>query len=241
MDAIASRPDASVIQLRRGGGLAPLPEAVRPEPRRIVLAIGAHPDDIELGCAAALARYRAEGLITHGLVLTRGERGADCHDHELAGDIRVDEATRAASVLGLDSLEVLEYPDGRLTSCEIDVRGAIEATIVRLQPDIVITHNRFDLHSDHRVVASVSLEAARSVPTLLCYENASTPPDFKPNMFVDVTTYVDCKIDAIRCHETQRNKPYIGADLVRSMARVRGYQARVTYAEAFEAVRVRWA
>jgi LmbE family N-acetylglucosaminyl deacetylase len=207
---------------------------------RVVLAIGAHPDDIELGCAGALARYRAEGLATHGLIVTHGERGLDGRGNHLTAGARTGEATRAAAVLGLQTLQVLEHPDGRLPEHEMAIRNDLESVIRRLQPDIVLTHNRHDPHADHRIVAALSLEAARGVPNVLCYENPTTPPDFQPNLYVDVSGYLDTKVVALRCHDSQSGKPYIGEDLIRSMARVRGYQARVTFAEAFEAIRVRW-
>jgi LmbE family N-acetylglucosaminyl deacetylase len=83
-----------------------------------------------------------------------------------------------------------------------------------------------------------TMEAARRVPTILCYENPNTPPDFQPNCYIDVSLYLEYKIKALKCHASQTaSRPYLEEDVVHSLARVRGRQARLRAAEAFEAVR----
>lgn len=146
---------------------------------------------------------------------------------------------RGARVMKLDSLAVLNFPDTQLKSRREDLKQAVEEAMRRLKPEVVLTHNRHDLHGDHRAVFAVTLEASRHVPNVLCYENPNTPPRFKPNFFVDVSRYLDAKIEALNCHATQRQKPYFSPHLVRSLARVRGNQGRVLFAEGFEAIRVR--
>lgn len=202
---------------------------------RVVLAIGAHPDDIEFGCGAALRRYREAGYRTHGLILSCGEAGLD----RVAGEgTRVQEAKRGARVMKLESLTVLNFPDTQLQSRREDLKRAIEECMRLLSPDAVLTHNRHDLHGDHRTVFAATIEAGRHVPNVLCYENPNTPAHFKPNFFVDVSRYLDAKIAALNCHASQRRKPYFSPHLVRSMARVRGNQGLVEFAEGFEAIRM---
>lgn len=209
----------------------------KPAKKLIILAVGAHPDDIELGCGAALLRYKVEGHETHGIVFSSGEGGV--HDAlRINVNPRKKEAEKGARVMKLDSLTILEFPDTKLGSRQDDIKRAIEEVSRQLHPDLVFTHNRHDLHCDHHAVFLATLEAARRVPTILCYENPNTPPNFQPNCFIDVSLYLDYKIKALKCHSSQtRSRPYLEEDVVHSLARVRGRQARLRAAEAFEAIR----
>jgi LmbE family N-acetylglucosaminyl deacetylase len=211
--------------------------APKAQKKMIILALGAHPDDIELGCGAALLRYKVEGHETHGLVFSIGEGGL--HDpKQQNNNPRKREAERGSRVMHLDSLTVLEFPDTKLSTMQADIRRAIEERTRQLHPDLIFTHNRHDLHRDHHAVYLATMEAARRVPTLLCYENPNTPTSFQPNFFIEVSLYLEHKIKALKCHASQHSsRPYMEEDLVNSLARVRGGQARLRAAEAFEAIR----
>jgi LmbE family N-acetylglucosaminyl deacetylase len=213
--------------------LTPPPQAAS---RGVLLAVGAHPDDIEFGCGATLASYADMGYAAHGLVLTRGENGVGQGHGRFS---REQEAMAGARRMGLASLNIHRFPDARLASRRDGVKSAIELAIQRLQPDVVLTHTGADLHFDHRLVHQATLEGARNVPTLLCYENPNTPPDFQPSLFVDVSSHIGRKVEALYQHVSQHSRPYLNAELVRGIARARGQQARVVYAEAFEVIRMR--
>jgi len=207
----------------------------RPVRNQVVLAIGAHPDDIEFGAGATLLHYREQGCRTYGLVLTNGERG-NGNDGET--DSRTREARQSAQVIALLELRLLSFPDTRLHICKADVRRVIESALRELSPDVILTHTPHDVHSDHKTVFEVTREAARGAYTILCYENPNTPPEFKPDYFVDVSDYLDDKIKALARHKTQSQKPYTDPKVIRAAAAFRGAQARVKYAEAFETLRV---
>lgn len=207
----------------------------RPQRQKTVLAIGAHPDDIEFGCGATLLRMRDEGAATYGLVLTGGERG---HDEDKENGVRVEEASSAARVLALCDIEVHNFPDTSLHEHKAEIRKTIEDVLARWRPDVIFTHNAHDVHTDHRTVHDAAREAARGACTILCYENPNTPPGFKPGYFYDVGNYIDGKIAALACHKTQMGKSYAASDVVRAMAGFRGTQARVPMAEGFEVMRV---
>lgn len=206
----------------------------RPARRQVVLAIGAHPDDIEFGCGATLLRYREEGCDTHGLVLTGGERGNDGNG---AADRR-QEAYASAQVIALSDLQLCDFPDAGLGVHRGAIKDTIEAAVTRIQPDIVFTHTPNDLHSDHKVVFEATREAVRGACTILCYENPNTPPGFNPQYYVDTTGYLEDKITALAYHKSQSGKSYLDPEVVRGAAAFRGTQAKVKYAEAFEVVRV---
>ena len=193
---------------------------------RAVLAVGAHPDDIELGAGGLLRRLKEEGARVYGMVMSEGEKGAPETSR------RADEARAAARVLGLDDLWILDFPDTRLRDCIPGMRSAIEARLAELGIDLVVTHSLREIHGDHVAVFEAAKEAARRC-SLMCFETVSTPPEFVPNYFADVTAFFDDKLKAIAAHRSQGDKPYMNPELVRGRAAHRGLQVNVPYAEAF--------
>lgn len=206
----------------------------RPVRENVVLAVGAHPDDIEFGCGAALLRYREEGCRTYGLVLSAGEQGGSGS----TSSERIGEARRSARVIALTEIAILDFPDTRLHTRKEEIRKAIEEKMSELRPDIVFTHSSQDVHTDHKTAFEATREAARGACTILCYENPNTPPEFNPNYYIDIEGYLDDKIAALSLHRSQAGKDYTNPEVVRASASFRGNQARVKYAEAFESVRV---
>lgn len=197
-----------------------------------VLAIGAHPDDIEVAAGGSLAKMRDAGYVIHELVLTRGERGGDI-------GTRPGEARNGAEFLGLEGVEVLDFADTYLSADIGNIIKVLEETIARTQPDIIFTHSRNDIHQDHQAVYEATLQATRNARiTILCYESPSATQDFRPTYFIDVGKYVDVKIRAIREHWDQRRKPYMRPEVIRGKLAFRGSQAKASYAEGFEVARM---
>ena len=130
----------------------------RAEGREIVLAIGAHPDDVEIGAGGTLLAHRAAGDTVAILTLSRGARGGD-------QAMRAREAQEAADVIGarlfLDDLEDTRIQEGDPTI------GVINAVITELQPTVVYTHSVHDVHQDHRNVHRAAMVAARRVGRVL--------------------------------------------------------------------------
>lgn len=197
---------------------------------QVVLAIGAHPDDIELGCAGFILKLKASGARVHGLTLTRGERGTD------RPEARPEEGARAARFLGLDGLTVLDLPDAGLQGRIGEVKAAIEARVKELRPSIVLTHSDGDVHGDHRAVHTATREAARGVPTVLCYEDVSTTEHFQPNLFVDISHYLDDHLRACALHATQAHRTYMKPDVIKGRAAHRGLQGGAQYALAYRSL-----
>ncbi|GAA1754754.1 PIG-L deacetylase family protein [Kocuria aegyptia] len=199
--------------------------------RRRVLAVGAHPDDLELACGATLAKLVDTGHEVRGLVMSSGEVGGN------AG-LRPAEAQRGASFLGLNGLRVHDFPDTKLETVSNDMVRAIEAAIREFEPDVIFTHSAHDQHQDHYAVHQATLRAARAHHSILCFESPSVTRDFDPSVFVDIDGYVDVKVEAVLSHRDQAGKPYMTPGRVRGMAAFRGAQAKNTNAEAFEPVRL---
>ena len=196
-----------------------------------VLAIGAHPGDVELGAAGTLARHVARGDGVTLLVLTHGKPGDD-------DTRRADEQARAAEVLGATLLWG-DFTAGSLPSGDA-AAAAIEDAIRRAEASLVYTHAPDDALADHRAASTASLGAAHCVSTVLYYETPSTL-HFQPALFVDVEDALETKLAVLRT----RLLPVTGdgpldLDAIVAQARFRGSQSRVRHAEAFETARFVW-
>ncbi|HKJ11031.1 MAG TPA: response regulator [Ornithinimicrobium sp.] len=196
---------------------------------RRVLAVGAHPDDVEIGAGATLAGHVRAGDHLTILTTSSGRRGGD------AG-LRAAEAQEAATRLGgtlvLGDLEDTAIPDRGPT---IDL---IEGVCADVQPDTIYVHSAHDLHQDHRAVHAATLVAARGVQRVLCYQSPSATIDFRPTMFVPVGTGMDAKLEAIAAFATQTSiRDYLEPDMLTATARYWGRFARTRFAEPFEVVR----
>lgn len=192
-----------------------------------VLAIGAHPDDIELGCGGAIARHVASGDDVTMLIITKGEAGPG----EVAR--RIHEQEEAAAVLGVNRLLWGGLPDGRVSNHELELVRVIEQAIAEVGATLIYSHNNADSHQDHRAVAEATWGAARKVGCVLCYDSPSSN-SFNPSVFVDITSSLDKKIASLNAHASQTaSSSMASVNLVRTQAGYRGFQARVEAAEAF--------
>ena len=199
-------------------------------PRRI-LAIGAHPDDLELACGGTLASLVDRGHEVHAVVMTRGAEGGDART-------RPDEARAGAGFLGLASVEVYDLPDTQLALTSTEMIHWLETAIDRVRPHVIFTHSVNDQHQDHHAVHLATLRAARHHHSILCYESPSVTRDFNPGVFVEVADYTDVKVEAVLTHRNQAGKPYMTPGAVTGITSFRGRQAKRTHAEGFEAVRL---
>ncbi|WP_312682847.1 PIG-L deacetylase family protein [Stenotrophomonas chelatiphaga] len=192
-----------------------------------VLAIGAHPDDLELGCGASLAKLTARGVHVRALVLTDGLRG-------VAGPVRRCEETRnALEQLGVTDVVQHRLPDTALPTMQAELIKLIEAHSEDLSPDRVYTMFRDDRHQDHRAVYEASIIACRSVPQILSYETPSSWPNFMPVVFEPVGDHIAEKIAALRHHVSQRDRTYMQASQIFCSAQFRGQQVGLGPSEGF--------
>ncbi|WP_091239120.1 PIG-L deacetylase family protein [Klenkia soli] len=196
---------------------------------RNVLAIGAHPDDVELGCGATLLAHAAAGDTVTVLVLTGGEAGPGTAN-------RFDEQRAAAHSLGAS----LRW--GGLTDCTLTPDAAtvrlIEGVIEETQADLVYVHAADDSHQDHRAAAAAARSAGRRLSRVLHYQSPSTLT-FHPTVFVDVTAFITGKLAALKEHASQVElSAMVEPDAVEATARYWGSQARIGYAEPFEPTRM---
>ncbi|RBY93893.1 PIG-L family deacetylase [Blastococcus sp. TBT05-19] len=194
-----------------------------------VVAVGAHPDDIELGCGATLLAHAAAGDRVTMLVMTGGESGPGTANRHL-------EQRSAAAVLGA-GLRWGGLVDCRMTADSGTVQ-VIEQVLAETSADLVYVHAPEDSHQDHRAAAAATLSAARRLARVLHYQSPSTLT-FTPTVFVDVTAHLSGKLAALAAHSSQvENSPMVEPDAVQASARHWGAQARIGYAEAFQPTRM---
>lgn len=197
-----------------------------------VVAVGAHPDDIEIGVGGTVALHEEQGDSVTFLVLTNGSavEGA-------TAEIRQQEATEAADVLGVDDVRFLGFEDTRIPDNQRVVKE-IESHIESIDPGITYIHSEQDTHQDHRKAALTSIAATRKYDKVFSFESPSTRSSYTPNHFVPFTeTILNKKIKSIRTHESQAEKKYMEAEAMQGLARFRGRQSNSIYAESFEVVR----
>ena len=194
-----------------------------------VLVVGAHPDDIELGAAGTIARHIKQGDEVIFLILSYGEKTADKRE-------RMKEALMSAKTLNVENVEFAGFLDTQIPN-GIETIMFIENMIDKYHPQRVYTHCAKDTHQDHRTVAHTTISAARRVPEIYSYESPLTHPNFNPQYFVDITDTLSLKLEALNNFSSQSNKNYLKAEAIAGLAKFRGFQAGVLYAEAFEVIR----
>lgn len=211
--------------------LARAVNARRLRQQKRVLAIGAHPDDVEIGCGGTLARHHAKGDVLNILTLSRGAAGGDVN-------VRMAEAYGAAELLGA-KLQLANLRDTHISEGAKTIE-IIEAAVRELRPTHVYTHCSEDTHQDHRAVHAASLVATRSAPNVYCYQSPSSTVEFSPQRFVDITHFIERKIKAIDAYHSQvARMESIQNDLIVATARYWGRFAGHVLAEPLKVIRER--
>ena len=216
-----------------------------------VLAIGAHPDDIELLCAGTMAKFAQNGDEVYICHICNGNKGSKVYSSDELAEIRKKEAIASASIIGAVSLSA-EIPDGELVQ-DLDSRIRVIDVLRQADPDLVITHSPDDYHSDHINTSKLVFEATYLAnlglwktdfpPTTklpyLYYMDTIAGINFTPDEYVDITGTIDTKIEMMMKMESQLGwlkemHDCDSAEFIRTVARFRGFQANVAYAEAFK-------
>jgi LmbE family N-acetylglucosaminyl deacetylase len=197
-----------------------------------VLAVGAHPDDIELGCGGALLMHAARGDEITMLVMTSGEEGPQNERSRLA------EQHDAAAMLGATLLWG-GFPDCAIPG-DCTAVNVVQDAMVMSGAELVYCHAPQDTHQDHRAVSAAVLSASRRASRVLMYESP-TSVMFEPTIFIDIGMFVEAKLDLLRAHVSQVLKNgLVDLEAVQAQARYYGFRARVRYAEAFASERFLW-
>jgi LmbE family N-acetylglucosaminyl deacetylase len=232
-------------------------KAATQTPRR-VLAIAAHPDDIEFGASGSIARWVKEGAQVTYCIVTDGAAGSNTPDEDLKALVQTRQAEQceAAEKVGVSDVIFLGYPDGALQPT-IELRRDLTRVIRQIKPDRVIVQDPTTIfvetdyinHPDHRAAGEAAIYAV--------FPSAETRPIFpellaeghephhvtelyldmslQPNTFVDISDTLEQKVAALLCHKSQVGEE--AGKSVREWAGESGKQVGVTFAEHFRVMR----
>jgi two-component system, NtrC family, response regulator HydG len=210
-------------------GLVAKGRAAQAANRQSVLAIGAHPDDVEIGAAGTLLGHRRMGHEVSILTLSRGARGG-------VEDTRASESQLAAQVIGAtlyhENLRDTSIGEGDPTI------GVISRIVAEVRPTVIYTHSLHDIHQDHRNTHRAALVAVRGVGRVYCFQSPSATVDFRPTRFVPIDDQLDGKLAAIHAFASQVEiRSYLEPDLISASARYWSRYCETRFAEPFEVVR----
>ncbi len=220
-----------------------------------ILAVGAHPDDLEILCGGTLAKYKKSGHKVIMAHLLNGDKGHYQMDSIELAKIRDKESKNAGELIGAEVIS-LDLPDGELFS-DLKTRIQVIDLVRKTQPDVIITHSPYDYMSDHTTTSQLVCDASflasaplfktrtkahNKIPALF-FMDTVIGLNFKPEEYVDISEAFELKKQMLKQHKSQLTwlKEHDNIDVIGvigTVARFRGLQCGVKYAEAFCVYRV---
>ena len=210
-----------------------------------VLAIGAHPDDIEFGCGGTLIKHKDNGDKVFYVCMTDTESVDATMGKVIRTQSQLKSETKcAADILGVDELHYLSFKDLKVPFSFESV-SQLERVIKQCRADVIYTHWAGDSNQDHISTFKTTMAAARYVPNVYCYEQIPIPRHtnnpMRINSYTDISDSFDDKIQAAECHQSQFKKyKEAGFDVTENLttlAKFRGIQANCQYAEGFQVIK----
>lgn len=215
-----------------------------------VLFVAVHADDETLGCGGTILKHKAQGDEIHWMLMTGPTLD---HPHPFTEEHireRAERVDRVATAYGFDGLHYLGLPTQLLHALDLrEIIQKVDAVIREVQPNIIYMMNCTDVHSDHRVAFDAVYACTKSfrkpfIESILMLEAlsetefalATQATNFVPNIYIDITPYMDRKLEIMQMYPTEVMKePYPRSlSSIKALARVRGSRAGVMYAEAFQ-------
>lgn len=217
-----------------------------------ILAVGCHPDDLEIACAGTLAKYVKQGDNVYMCHVANGNMGHTIILPDELKLIREKEAEKSGKLIGAMEIINLDVPDLWVNSYNEDVVMKLIEVIRHTKPDVIITHGPDDYMKDHLEVGKMVFDASFSSSIPHTYTKSPSysviPPiyymdtlagvNFLPEEYVDITETIEIKLRALDCHESQvkwmlEHDKIDFLDFVRTVSKFRGLQCGVGYAEGF--------
>jgi len=174
-----------------------------------ILAIGPHPDDIELGCFGALSRFKSLGSEVLHFIISDGSVGGQ-------KEKRRKEACASAKIINANvifgNIKDTAIPDDHSTIL------LIENVIKEFKPTCIFVNSPLDTHQDHRAVSHATISASRFTPLILYYQTPSSNRSFHPSLYINISDHIENKMKAIRIHESQEKNVYMADRAVKGLA-----------------------
>ncbi len=214
-----------------------------------VLVVAPHPDDELLGCGGTVLKYIDKGFNVAWLICTEPQAGGQWSDDFISK--RKKDIKEVSKLINFSEVFELKLPTAMLDSIEMsDVVARFSNVFNLYKPNVILTPHRGDVHTDHRVIFDAVNASSKwfrhpSVEEIYAYEtpsetefNYKSSNIFNPNVFIDITKYLDKKIEALQIYDTEINDfPFPRSiDTVKALAKWRGSNSGFNAAEAFELI-----
>lgn len=201
-----------------------------------ILVLGPHTDDGEFGCGGTIAKFIEEGREVYYATFSCAEESVPAH---LPKDILVNEVKASSKVLEIkpDNLLIYRYQVRKFAQYRQEILEDLVKLKKDIQPDLVLMPSLNDLHQDHYTIAAEGLRAFK-FNSILAYEMPWNNISFQTVSFVYLEKrHVERKLESVKCYRSQLGRKYANEEYIKSLARTRGVQIGVEFAEAFEVVR----
>ncbi|MBP7184850.1 MAG: PIG-L family deacetylase [Saprospiraceae bacterium] len=201
-----------------------------------ILVLAPHTDDGELGCGGTIAKYCEAGNDVYYVAFSTADESVpkEFPSNQLAIEVK-----NATFCLGIpkENLFIFNYTVRKLNYVRQEILEHLIELRHKIQPDIVFLPSSKDIHQDHVTINQEGIRAFKH-STILGYELIWNNLSFDTDCFIELTEkQIDTKISALSHYVTQKGKHYMESDFIRSLARIRGTQINVKYAETFEVIR----
>lgn len=213
-----------------------------------IMAIGAHPDDIEFGCGGTLIKHKSNGDFIVYVCMTNTESVDGVTNTIIrTAEENKSEVLKSASKLKCDKVEFLPFKDLNVPF-NFESVSKLESLIKKYNIDIIYTHWAGDANQDHISTFKTTMAASRYIPNVYCYEQIPVPRmsenQMDINYYIDISNTFSDKILASLCHKSQIKKykqhGFNVEENLETLAKFRGIQAKCKYAEAFKIIKQIW-
>lgn len=201
-----------------------------------ILVLGPHTDDGEFGCGGTMARFVEEGKDVYYATFSCAEESVP---EGLPKDILLTEVKKASKVLGVksDNLLIYRYKVRKFAEYRQEILEDLVRLNREIKPDLVLMPSRNDLHQDHFTIATEGLRAFKFT-SILAYEMPWNNITFETRSFVYLQeSHVLTKLESLKCYRSQIGRKYANAEYIMGLARTRGVQIGVDFAETFDIMR----
>jgi LmbE family N-acetylglucosaminyl deacetylase len=203
---------------------------------KTVFVLAPHTDDGELGCGGTIRKLVESGKKVYYIAFSTAEESVP--DGFAKNQLEV-EVKNATKVLGIkrENLIIYKYPVRKLNYLRQDILENLIVLRAKYNPDLIFMPSLNDIHQDHSTIAQEGLRAFKN-RTLLGYELIWNNLKFNTDCFVSLDKkYIDAKVHALKKYKTQEGRDYMSEEFILALAKTRGVQIGVQYAETFEVVR----
>jgi LmbE family N-acetylglucosaminyl deacetylase len=206
-----------------------------------ILVLSPHTDDAELGCGGTIAKFIKEGKNIFWVVFSTADESLP---ENMEKDTLANEFKKVTKSVGLSrkNFEIYHFPVRKLSDHRQEVLEELVKFRKSFKPDLVIGPSLNDFHQDHTVVANEMIRAYKSSANIICYELPWNHIQFNTQLFLELSDeFIKTKIKMMNVYKSQfyLKRTYFNKDFIKGLARTRGSQINVNYAEAFEVVRWR--